>query len=67
MSDWVLAGIGTALSCFLVGFAVYLLALVPWFLGMALPLLAGTRVNNGDDGYAYPLTGRLVKRPLLLG
>lgn len=63
---WVCGALGTALSCFLVGFVLYIPAFVAWVAGIVVPLIAATRVNNGEDGYAYPLTGGMVERPLQL-
>jgi uncharacterized Tic20 family protein len=57
------SALGTALSCFLLGALLYLVALVPWFAGIALPIVAGTRVNNGEVRYRYPVTGDWVAPP----
>lgn len=57
------SALGTALSCFLIGALLYLVALVPWFAGIVVPVIAGTRVNNGDDRYRYPVTGDWVAPP----
>ncbi len=60
------SALGTALSCFLIGAALYLVALVPWFAGIVVPIVAGTRVNNGEDRYRYPVTGDWVSAPGLV-
>ena len=64
---WLCGVAGTALSCFLVGFVFYFVAIVPWLAGVVVPLLAATAVNNGRDDYAYPMTGGMVGRPPRLG
>ena len=61
-SIWLLGAMGTALSCFLVGFLLYFVALVPWALGLAVPVWAGLQVNNGES-FRYPLIGRWVEEP----
>jgi len=63
LSVWILGLIGTALSCFVVGWVLYVAALAPWLAALVLPVLAGIRVNNGED-YAYPITGPMVPRRL---
>ncbi len=59
-----ISALGTALSCFLIGAVLYLVALIPWFAGIVVPIVAGTRVNNGDLRYRYPVTGDWIGGPV---
>jgi uncharacterized Tic20 family protein len=60
------SALGTALSCFLIGAALYVVALIPWFAGIVLPIVAGTRVSNGESRYRYPVTGDWVAAPAVI-
>lgn len=64
---WLCGVAGTALSCFLIGFLFYFVALVPWLAGVIVPLFAAAQVNNGHDTWSYPGLGALVERPKRLG
>lgn len=66
LAVWLCGVAGTALSCFLIGFIFYFVAFLPWLAGVVVPLLAANNVNNGQDGYGYPITGGMVDRPLQL-
>ena len=61
LGTWTLAALGTALSCFLVGFVLYVPGLLLWVAGMVVPVIAALRVND-DQPYQYPVTGHLVAR-----
>lgn len=60
---WILGALGTALSCFLIGFVFYFIGLIPWFAGIVMPVMAGMEVQKGALDYRYPLVGHMLEPP----
>lgn len=59
LGTWTITALGTALSCFLVGFVLYVPGLLLLLAGIVVPIIAAMRVND-DLPYRYPVTGHLV-------